>query len=57
MEDYSKENLEKIYSYANKILDQLEKSADKKNNDLEDAKRRFDNLRGNLQAVLNNTVK
>ncbi len=57
MEDYSKENLEKIYSYANKILDQLEKSADQKNNDLEDAKRRFDNLRGNLQAVLNNTVK
>lgn len=60
MEDYSKENFDELCSYANKILEKIKESADKKNSALEDAKRRFANLRGNvqnMQDILNNTVK
>lgn len=53
MEDYSKENLDAIFNYATKILDDLKDSAVEKDKSLEESKRRYDNLREGLKDILN----
>lgn len=51
--DYSKENLDEIFNYGEKILSELEKAAVEKDNELEKANRRFENLRDDLKELLN----
>ena len=53
MEDYSKENLDKIVKYAKKILSDLKDSANENDKSLEESKRRYENLRNGLQDILN----
>lgn len=50
--DYSKENLDELFRYGEKILSALEDAANTKSDDLKNANRRFENLRENLQDIL-----
>ncbi len=59
-EEYTKENLDKLFYYGSKILEELQQSANEKDitltntkNDLQNAERRYENLRGDLQNILN----
>ena len=51
--DDSKETLDELCFYGNKILDELEKAAVEKNQQLEKSNARYDNLRQSLQEILN----
>lgn len=53
MEEYSKKNLDELFNYATKILAEIKNSSNEKDVSLEKAKRRYDNLRGNLKDILN----
>ena len=52
--DYSKEKLEELFQIGNKILTELQTTSQKKSADLENADRRFADLKKNLQSVLDN---
>lgn len=59
-DEYTKENLEKLFYYGSKVLDALQQSASEKDmaltntkNDLQNAESRCKNLRGDLQNILN----
>lgn len=59
-EEYTKENLDKLFYYGSKILEELQQSANEKDitltntkNDLQNAERRYENLRGDLKNILN----
>ncbi len=59
-DEYTKENLEKLFYYGSKVLDALQQSASKKDialqdteNKLANAESRYENLRGDLQNILN----
>lgn len=59
-EEYTKENLDKLFYYGSKILEELHQSANEKDitltntkKDLENAERRYENLRGDLKNILN----
>ena len=51
--DDSKETLDKLFHYGNRILDELEKASAEKSQQLEKAERRCENLRQGLQELLN----
>lgn len=51
--DDSKETLDKLFHYGNRILDELEKAAAEKSQQLEKTERRYDNLKRGLQELLN----
>lgn len=50
--DYNKEDLEKLFQIGHKILSELQNASQKKSADLNEANRRFDDLRENLRATL-----
>ena len=59
-DEYTKENLEKLFLYGGKVLDALQQSANEKDialqdteNKLANAESRYENLRGDLQNILN----
>ena len=52
MDEYTKENLEKLFYYGSKVLEALEQSANEKDIELQNANRRYENLRGDVQNVL-----
>lgn len=51
--DYSKENFDKFFYYGVKILAELQDAAKAKDEELNKNQLRYENLRNNLQEVLN----
>ena len=58
-EEYTKENLEKLFYYGSKVLETLQHSAAEKDiklhdtsNALKNAERRYENLRENIKSAL-----
>lgn len=50
--DYNKEDLDKLFQIGNKILSELQNASQKKSADLNETKRRFEDLRKNLRETL-----
>ena len=53
--EYNKETVDEIFIIGEKILSELQEVSQKKSADLEKLNRRHENLRKNLQSVLNDS--